>query len=318
MLLADLPGGRAALDTVAADWSPATRERAENSARQSIFRSMSSLLGVVAESAFETVFIQPSENPDWVDSIYIVGKLGMRRLRAGGPITAFGRSSNSTTSPKPPSFRPVLTLDGRCSEDPRAYLLEEFSSQPLPPLQSVRNASFDFMLLPAAVPPINVPVSLVFGQLLERSGSRPRKPGDEPYSETHTPRIPSKTFVFDLLVREDTFDKAPTLTAALQGIVSGGISPDSPDFRRDEVAITANMETLRLGLPDIECTELPNYPDLVDHVFGSVEWDRSRFIGYRCRMRYPVPLVQIGFWIPPGDGDANPRTRGSRNNGRAH
>ena len=301
LLLADLPGGRATLDTIAADWSPATRERAENSSRQSIFKSMSNLLGVLADAAFETVFIQPSEDdPDWLDTVYVVGKLGMRRLRSGGPITAFGRA-NVTNSENVRSRMGVpLTLLGRHSDEPLDYLLEGFSSHPLPSLKTVRRASLDLILLPPAVPTINTPVSLVFAQLIRHSGLRPRRPGDDPFVESHIPRIPSRDLVFDAMVREDTFQTTPDLSAALHGIAPGSVLPDSPDFRRDEVAVTVKLEHLRAGLSGVEVPEIPGYTELIDAVFRAVGWDRSAFAGYRCRMRYPVPLVEIAYSFPAG------------------
>ena len=295
LLLADLPGGRATLDTIAADWSPATRERAENSSRQSIFKSMSNLLGVLADGAFETVFIQPSEDPEWVDAVYVIGKLGMRRLRTGGPITAFGRRNNLDRQDLKSQIGQPLTLEGQYSADPTRYLLEEFSSEPLPTLNTVRRQNLDLILLPPAVPAINVPVSLVFAQYIRRASVRPRKAGDEPFLESHIPRIPSRAFLFDVIAREDTFASAPELSAALHGISPGGVSPDSPDFRRDEVAVTVKLEHIRTGVTDIDCPEVPEYARLIDAVFDAVGWDRSAFMGYRCRMKYPVPLVEISY-----------------------
>jgi hypothetical protein len=314
LLLDDLPGGRATLDTIAAEWSPATRERAENSARQAIYKSMSSLLGVVTDVTFETVVVQPSEDPSWVDAAYIVGKIGLRRLRTGGPLTAFGRMSDAANTNR--LDRP-MTLGGKYSDNAKDYLLEEFSTRPVPPLQSVRNAQYDLMLLPPATPALNIPVSLVFSQFLRHSGRNPRRAGDEPFWEKHLPRMPSRDFVFDLLIREDTFSRPPTLTAGLHGFSSGGATPGSADFRRDEVAITTNMETMRRGLGDVDCAEIPDYERLVDFAFDSLGWDKSKFVGYRCRMRYPVPLVELGFWIPGGDADSSPRPMSSPLNGLA-
>ncbi len=302
ILLDELPGGRATLDSIAAEWSPATRERAEHSARQGIYKSMSNLLGFFAETSMQTVIVQPSESTGFCDAVYVLGKYGLRRMRDGGRITVYGRqgglnpSDGETEDLTKPSSR-SLTLAGSWSEDPREYLLSEFCSRPVPELQVARQGNVDLCLLPERTPEVNQPTSIVSAQLLRRSGFRPTSAAQEPYWEAHLPRVPSKFLLFDILVREDTFGVTPSLTSTLHGLATTNVLPDSPTFPLDEVAMSTPMQHLALGLPGLEVTELPQYSRLVDGVFGRVGWDRSRFIGYRCRVRYPVPMVKITYWF---------------------
>jgi len=302
VLLDEIPGGRATLDSIASEWSPATRERAEHSARQGIYKSMSSLLGFFAETSMQTVIVQPSESAGFCDAVYVLGKYGLRRMRNGGRITVYGRqgglnpSDGDVEDTTKPSSR-SLTLSGVWSQDPREYLLSEFCSRPVPELQVARQGNVDLCLLPERVPDVNQPTSIVSAQLLRRSGVRPASASQEPYWEAHLPRVPSKFLLFDILVREDTFSGTPSLTSTLHGLSTTNVLPDSPTFPLDEVAMGTPMQHLARGLSGLEVTELPQHANLVDSVFRRVGWDRGRFVGYRCRVRYPVPMVKITYWF---------------------
>jgi hypothetical protein len=157
----------------------------------------------------------------------------------------------------------------------------------------------ELSVLDEFTPPINTPVTLVDAHVVRGSGPLHDENGGYPVVESLIPRLPAKDLVFDLLVREDMFEQDPVFTTTLHGFVPNEASPDSQVFRLDEVAVSAKIERLPLGLGDVGCEEIARYPAILDRVFSQSGWDRRRFLGFRCRMRYPVPLVRLSYWLRP-------------------
>lgn len=310
-LLADVPGGRAGLDMIAADWSPATRVRAENSARQAVFKSMSSLMGFFAEQTLETAIIRPSAGSDRAcDTVFVLGKYGIRRLRPGGRITVYGRQVGEELLAQGMPGR-SLTISGEkmtCADD---GLLTDYCSKPIPEMHLTRRPGVELNVLPEGVPAVNEPVSIVGAHLVRGSGVRPLCGDDRPWDEGFVSRLPSKFLLFDVLVEEGTFPHDPMLTSTLFGFTPSQLSPDSDTFRLDEVSLTGKIERLERGLPDLECAEIPGYAAMIGQVFQKSGWDRSRFIGYRFKVRYPVPLVRLTYWFFGGPRDARADQHGS-------
>lgn len=291
--LDEIPGGRGGLDAAAAEWSTATRERTENAAKQAIFRSMSSLLGYSAESSLATVILQPSsENEGFVDAAYVLAKHNIVRLRPEGAITAFGFAGGRTEGQGSSS-----TLAGVATDDLTQYLLRGHCSKPLPSLVAVRGVSSLLAVLPEGTPEVNEPVTIASAQLVRRSGVRPTSPGMAANWESHSPRMPSKRLQLDVLVREDTYAMPPRVTTSLMSIAPPTLVGGADSINPDHVSLSMPVSMLARGLPDLASTITPSYEAMIEEVFEGLGWNRSRFVGYRCSLRYPVPLVALAFWF---------------------
>jgi hypothetical protein len=57
------------------------------------------------------------------------------------------------------------------------------------------------------------------------------------------------------------------------------------------------VQTLSQGLDQIDCPEIPAYAPMINDAFTRLGWDRSRFIGYRTLVMYPVPVVNLSYWF---------------------
>ena len=161
----------------------------------------------------------------------------------------------------------------------------------------VKRPGVELAVVPEDALPLGEEMTVVASQMVRRGGSRPRTPGATPAVEGLVLRMPAKELVFDTFVREDTYLVEPRLTATLHGFVPDNVDPDDPAFGLDAVGVTTKMERLSRGLEDVDCPEIPAYRSMVEEGFARSGWDRSRFVGYRCRMRYPVPLVRLTYWF---------------------
>lgn len=304
-LIDEFPGGRAALDAALGGFDENVRQRSSRAAAQAIHRSMTSLLGYQADVMLGSVIIQPSQTGDLLDTVYLLGKLGVRRLRASSPITVFGWRGEQLKGA--PHTRRVETIDGQVApENGNAYLLTEFTTRPTPPVSLFHREHLYLYTLAESVPPLNVPVDLVSAHVVRNNGLRYSSDHASFHWETHTPRFPCKVLLADVFVHEDVFPgRSPALTTRLHSIATGAARPDAPAFQLDNVDLAPAVQSLGMDLGGVGSRDLPAYRDMLEHVFGHLGWDPSRFRGYRCRIQYPVPLVSVTFWFdlpaPPAD-----------------
>jgi hypothetical protein len=132
---------------------------------------MSFILGYQSEVTLGCTILRPSADGDAVDVTYVSGRFGLRRLRVGEPLSAFGtRYYPIATSGSPNPLNP-RTLDGRSIEE-ASCLLAEFCEPAPPRLEMVRTKDQRLFVLPADVPALNEPISMVIGHMTARSWLR--------------------------------------------------------------------------------------------------------------------------------------------------
>ncbi len=299
-LIDEFPGGRSALDAALSTMDDRVHQRNVRAAAQAIHKSMSSLLGYQADVMLTTIIMQPSSDGCSADQIYLLGKYGVRRLRASSPITVFGRRGVFSKEEAAAAHESVQTLDGQVApENGNAYLLPEYCSKPLPPLSLFRTEAAYLYTLAESVPPVNTPVSLVAGLMVRNGAKRYRDENTLHAWESQIPRMPCRVLVNDVFVHDDLFypGATPTVTATLHSIAPGPRRPDAPAFRLDNVDVRPTLVPLGRGIDGSAAREVARYPELLRTTFEKAGWDPSKFRGFRCRVQYPVPLVSVTLWF---------------------
>lgn len=302
-LIDEFPGGRSALDAAMSGLDDRVLRRNVRSASQAIHKSMASILGYQADAMLTTIIMHPAADGQTADHLYLLGKYGVRRLRASSPITVFGRRGDVTAEERP-GYQ-VETLDGQVEpENGNAYLLTEFCTRPVPPLSLYRTERANLYTISENVPAVNTPVSLVAGQIVRSSSVRYSSEGMGYQWESQVPRMPCRVLVNDVFVHEDLFWKPPVVTATLHTIADGPRRPDAPAFQLDNVDVRPTLAPMGRGLEGTETPDIPRYAELLTTAFARAGWDASRFVGYRCRVTYPIPLVSVTVWFetPPAPG----------------
>lgn len=302
LLIAEQPGGRGALDAAIAGWLPDVRQAGERGASQAIFKATSYLLGYHAQVMAAAHVLQPSEDGGRCDRIDLLLKCGLRRLRSGPPITVTANQLTGLNHDVPTRPR-LCTLDGREVSGSEPLTLDEFCTQPLPPLESHFSPSLARFTLGSNQPPINVPVDLVFADLVRDAQLRYQQGARcEEWLET-VPRIPCEALVFDVFLRDDLWPECvPSVTPRLYGVVTEPRGRGDALTRLDEVELGAPVVPLGRGISGSHTADITGYVDMLRTVFGRAGWDPERFRGFRCRVLYPVPFISWTMWfdLPPG------------------
>lgn len=295
-LISEFPGGRSGLNAAFTGLSKATRDHTERAAKQAIYKSMSMLLGFSCDVSLATFIIRRSSvDAAFSDTAYVLGKYDVRRVRPSHAITMFGRTLVPAKADDPDTVT-GRTLDGRVTDSVTDYLLTDYCTSPLPQMEVVRTSTAVLNVLPDGIPAVNEAVSMVSAQLVRRS-THLASGAKYPCFEGFTPRMPSRVLVMDALVEDGLFDGPPILGTTLHSLTGVPVAPGNPAFHLDEVSLQSPMQMLPLGLDQIDCSEIPSYAPMISDVFSRLGWDRSKFVGYRTLVMYPVPVVNLSYWF---------------------
>jgi len=304
-LLDSVPGGRAAIDAQISESSHMALEKRERIAKQASFKSMSFLLGHFCDVLTTTLFLVPSPNGRRVDGIEIHRRVGLRRMRPSTPLALLSH----WTEPGDAADENAIsfdTIEGDLGASrPKGFLLPEFSTQPLPEFEIVRDGEMTTMVL-AGDPSINAPSQLTSAFLIRNAWPV------EPVSKLHSVRgyvlhMPCRQLVRDVFVAESLYtDATPRISFVLPGPRAATRPPRLRGPRHfTEVELTTSIEQLPDGPQAFTVPGVTNHGAAVRHVLERTGHGMTRFRGWRCSITYPVPLIEMIWWLAhPGYEEA--------------
>ena len=296
-LLTELPGGRGGLDALTSTSVVEVRQRAERTAKQGVYKSMSYLLGFHCDTMTSALILQPSANGATVDGIDVSLREGIRRLRPGTPVAV---SSVDLTVETPRDDAPRLeTLAGGAPSDPLSLFLPEFCDPSAPAIQLFQAERHTIFALSDEVS-LQGPVTLTSAFII-RNGWLPYRTGDElEEGRAYLPHYPCKLLVRDLFIRDDLYVGAEPLIRMEFSSPTGPARQRTSNFpiRLNTLDMSAPIEHLGRGLKNAATTGVAQHAPLLAHVFEATGLDPERYRGYRTRIVYPVPMITMGWWIP--------------------
>jgi hypothetical protein len=296
-LLHAVPGGRAALDAQISESSQLVRERREQIAKQASFKSMSFLLGHFSELLTTSLFLVPSENGRTVDGIEVHRRIGFRRMRPRTPVALLSFHSAPEDDPGGDAIR-FETIHGSSGDaDPTAFLIPDFSSDPIPELEVVRDDRLTTLVL-AGDPSVHAPAKLTSAFRIRNAWSL------TPSANIQTVRgyvlhVPCAKLVRDLFIAEDLFPGAtPRISFSVPGPRANPYAPGVSERRHfAAVDLTASIEQLPATPRASAVPGLADQTDAIRYVLEQAGQAGTRFRGWRCAMTYPVPLVEMMWWL---------------------
>jgi hypothetical protein len=292
-------GDRSSLDAMISAWLPEAREEFETRRKQSAYKALSQLKGSSVDTTLASVLLHPSKDGEHIDIVWIVGLLGLRRLRPRATV----KVSTRRMSDVPAERRPV-TLGGEPVEGLEGLRLDEFCDAPPASLEvrKVGEQTVHYVLAGQDFGPRSA-VDVLLAEV--NLGEIPRYVPVEKqrkgyvFAEVSTP---TRTLLFDVLVHEDVYpDSDPSLyiyDTALEGVAD--INDRSRDI--DRVDMAESIQSLGRGPSPFRAPDIPNYSELIRHVLGRMGWDGEAFRGYRCRIDYPLYGSQVAMAFDPPSG----------------
>jgi hypothetical protein len=295
-LLDSMPGGRASIDAQISESSRVALEKREHIAKQASFKAMSFLLGHFCDALTTSLFLVPSANSQRVDGIEIHRRIGLRRMRPSTPLAFLSIwGEGGEVSENAISFD---TLDGeRGVSNPTGFLLPAFSTQPMPDLDIVRDSEMATLVL-AGNPSVHTPTQLTSVFKIRNGWAA------APEAQIHSLRgyvltTPCRLGVREVYIAESIFpDAIPQVSFVLPGPAAVKRPPRGPGARHfTEVDLTRSVEQLPFGPHSFDIPGIVNHSAVIRHVLERAGHGLTRFRGWRCSTSYPVPLIEMMWWL---------------------
>lgn len=286
-------GDRASLSLFISAWLPEARREFELRSKQAAFRALSQLKGAMAESALSTVLLHPAGDGKHIDVVWVFGLLGLQRLRPGGSVKFATRRMAPVDAPRQP-----VNLDGTPIQDLSDARVDEFCEAP---------ANLDVER-----------VGEVMHYRLADNGYGPGSAADLVLVEvnyTEMPRFvpvegrkgnvfaevgtPVKRLLFDVFVHRDIYPHAEPQLLMYDTALDGAADINDPSRDVDRLDLMESIQNLGWGVDKARDARIPDYVDLLNHVFDRVAWEGDRFRGYRCAIDYPMYGSQIAMAFDP-------------------
>jgi len=297
-LIRDEAGTRPALDAMLSPGLPGARERFELASKYSVFKGMSQLKGVLAESWLGTAVVWPSADDALKhDLVWLNGAVAMQRLRPG--VTArFGyRYQSPGPGADPDGTAPPADIE----------LLEQFCTNPPARLEARQAGNTVHYTLPDDLLGPKQVVDMFVVDHHPAAMHRYLRDADRPRNSLFVePAMPVGTLVFDVALHEDAFTGSDPELVIFDTGYDGIANVNDRARDIDRVDLSESVEYLGHDMRKVDAGEIPGYAAMLTHLGERYAWGApERFRVYRCRIRYPVYgwQVSMSFAPPPPPGD---------------
>jgi len=284
-------GDRSSFGALLSAWLPTAREELELRHRQAAYKAMSLLKGSSVDMNYSAVLLSPSSDAGRLDIVWLFGIYGLRRLR---PDVLSKFTTHRIVNGEEP--RQPLSLEGMRITSLANARLDQFCFAPPAPLELVRvGDTVHYVLGDSGFGPSSA-VDLVFAEL-NRSEIQSVLPAGSNRKGWVFSNIglPSKQTQLDVFVHKDVYPgQEPELL--LYDTCSDGVADVNDPVRDiDRCDTTESVESLGSGTKKLRSKEIPDYSNLLEHVFERLDWDPNLFRGFQVRMDYPIYGSQISL-----------------------
>ncbi len=296
-LIRNEAGDRSSFNAILSAFLPEARQEFELRSKQTAYKGMSQIRGVMAETTLTTVILTPSDDGARLDVLFILGLLGIRRLRPDAQIKLATRRSGPHEGPR----APAVTLGGETIDGIHDARLDEFCAAPPANLKVQQVGDVNLYTLGGEDFGPKFAVDLLLAEV-NPAGMQRYSPPDEMRMAAAGADIytPTRKLCLDVFLPDDVFPGSDPQLVISDTSFDGSGNINDPTRMIDRYDM---LETVQLiGRDDISLRmpEFPRYPQLVRHVFDRMGWERHRYRGYRCRVDYPIfgSEVILGFDRP--------------------
>lgn len=273
-------GDRSALHAVIAAWQPDHAAAFALARKQEIYRAWSQLKGAAADLNVATVILHPSASAGRLDVLWIMGLLGLRRLRPGATVKLATRR---------------LAASGAEARAPDPLALGEYCQAPPAALEAHAVGETVHYLLGDSGVGLSRAADLLLAEHNRAEIEYGRAAGD-PARRSHVfaeVGTPSRALVFDLLVHESLFPGQRPQLSIYDTILDGVADVNDRSRDVDRLDLPETVEALGAGFGALRMEGLPRYQEMLAQVCARAGWDPARLRAWRCRIEFPPHGAQV-------------------------
>lgn len=283
-------GTRAAFDATVSVREPGALERFEQAGRYQVYKGMSQVLGVEAETWLSTMILTPTPGRDVaLDVTAVHGALGMRRLRPDVTVSfTYGAPHEAVGTPGG-SFDLAMDLSPYYTHDPAPLRGHERAGKVIHefcPSQIGKHAVFDMLA----------------GVHAPAHSKRFRDEKRTKRGVVVVPDVPVQSMVVDLFVGAGVFPGLDPEVFLYNNVARG--PADVEDHARLHDRITPPVRPEPIDPDELSLDSLPRYSELLGRVCARINYDPADLRGWRLRVPYPLYGFQwvLAFDAPEGPG----------------
>ena len=285
-------GTRAALNAAIRPLTGTLRERVDHAGRSDVFRGMSQILGIEAQTWLTSMIFAPSpDDEDMAAVMTLHGALGVRRLRPDTTVYF-------TFGPPPDRSGHARDLSGV-----RVPLEDLYLNEPVVVESEMVGARLVHRFANDRLG------KDAMGDMLSVSMD---KRGSRRYAEDATACLrgasifvdfPVRMLVCDAIVHKDIFPGSDPELMVFNPGARGPANPNDLNRHADLVDFESTIEEVGPGPTMFDVHEIPNYGEMMRRVFETHWCDPDDFRVYRMTIAYPVTSFQhvIAFEAPVKD-----------------
>jgi hypothetical protein len=289
-------GDRSALLAVLAAWLPEARQEFELRRKQTAYRAMSQLKGASAETSLGTVLLHPNPDGTTLDVVWLLGILGLRRLRPGAVVRLTTRRQVEEVD----AGREPRNLAGDLEDGADSLRLDDFCHATPATIEVTRGGDVVHYLLGETGFGPRSEVDLLLAEV--NLAEMPRYVAPEHHRRGYTfteVSLPVRRMLFDVFLHEDVYPGQRPELLVYDTVPEGVANVNDPARDVDRLETTDTVHPIVSGVDGARTAEVPRYREMLGHVFDRMAWDPSRFRGFRCRVEYPIYGTQVCMAFDP-------------------
>jgi hypothetical protein len=297
-LVRDTAGNREVFDSMLSGLVSEAADPLDLVHKRASVRADTHLLGVHCEAILKTFIVRPSVDGQNLDTAVLGGLVRLKRLRAGVPLVISSRRFEGYDGEDiRPKYQPVDPESARKYGIP---LLEAFCSSPVPRFeQRITRDGFKEVTVAGGGLGEAHSSTCFMADYARAIMSRHQTELDKQLRLITNVRTPADRLIFDVMMARGCLASAPPVI----GVCSDHAGVRFPDEPQITLATRETIRRIPSGLKGISTPEIPQYPDIIAHVLGRLDWDPDEFDVYRCVVDYPVlpSSVMMAFELLPND-----------------
>lgn len=288
-------GDRSALGAIISAWLPEAREEFELRRKQAAYKALSQLKGMSAEMNLSAVILHPNPDGETIDVVWLIGHLGLSRLRPGVTAKFATRRMVADDAERRPT-----TLSGEPIEGLDSAPFEELCILPPARLDTQRYGDVVHYTLAGEEYGPRSAVDLLFAEVNLGEVPRfvPAGSGRKGYVFSEV-SVPCRTLVLDVLVHDDIYPGSEPELAIYDTALNGVANLNDRARDIDRLDMVESVQNMGRGTANLRIAEVPRHVDAVRHVYSEMGWEETQFRSYRCRVEFPIYGSQVSVAFEP-------------------
>jgi hypothetical protein len=287
-------GDRASLAAIIGTFLPDIRREHELRNKQTAFRAMSQLKGVMADTCLSTVILHPAADSEAIDIVWVFGFLSLTRLRPGVPVKFATRRMADVSSPRRPT-----NLDGETIHGVSDARIDMFCEAPADVAVSGEGDVVHYTLGDHGYGPTSA-ADIVFAEVNLSEMPRYVPEGTSRKGNVFAEvNVPAKRLLFDVFVHADVYSGREPELLLYDTVLDGVANVNDASRNIDRLDMLESIQPLGFGLSRARHRAVPNHVELLSHVYEKLGWEPNEFRLYRCAIDYPIYGVQAALAFDP-------------------